>query len=427
MTSCWRTILAVGCLGAAMAVRAQDTGSWGTSRYVRIGGDRVVVFSHGSTFDLQRDAAWDIADSDQKKRFEAWVNASGLPKDPSQFVADLPASRQVPLAGEIQVGTPSAAGATLALKLAGGAPVQIWLLHSKNWTLARPDRPAFETFATKLSTSLPTLLVALSGASKPTEPVAWQKLVERSATPGGFVTLLGGSKEALWTHRAEGLPAPAPPAAAHPAAKAAPSSAPPAWVLPVAGGGGLVVLGAVLFAVPGVRTRVLGSVAKAAPAAFPVGAHERELILKVREEGKRRPPPANSLHSEEEYAVGMMLDRYNGYETLSQELERTRKQAEALAAYRDYQERYEDYEKRNAALKQDIAKREAELAKLREARKELQERLKESDTNLEDLHRQHQELAQALTQADALLRETGEWCKAVTERLNAQAAKIHNE
>jgi hypothetical protein len=436
MSTTRRFLCSLVCLVAVSLAIGQDTGTWGSMRYVRLDADRIVVFSKGITYDLQHDVGWDIADTKQKQQFESWVKKAGLPKDMGQFVTDLPPERQVPVAAEILVGSSAVDQALISLKFKTDPPATVTLTHKTGWRIATEDRDSFKQFAEKLHVSTPTLLVALSGGGKPSEEDAWNTLMQRASTQTGFVTPLGGYKYAVWSHTSPS-PISAPsdgakpkPKASSPKAGADESSSGGGWVLPTAIGGVVILCGGVAFGVPGVRKRLLGGVAPNAsvgPAAFPVGSHERELILKVREEGRRKPQPANAPYSEEEYAVGMMLDKYRSYDTVVQDRDQAQKRAESLQAYKEYQEKYEAFEKRYSAATEALARREAELATEQTARKDLQEKLRQADTYVKQLQQEQTELAKSLQEAEALVREMGEWSKTVTDRLNAQAAKIHHE
>ncbi len=432
-----RSLPILTCLVAVVMAHAQDSGLAGSVRYVRLGTDRIVVFSKGVALDFQRDAAWDISDSKQKTLFDSWMSKAGQSKDPGRFIASLAPEKEVPVAGEIILDPPGNDTVALSLKFKETTPVPMTLTHKSGWALGSSDRDSFKEFAEKLHTTTPTLLVALSGASKVSEEQAWEKLVDRARSTSGYVTLIGGSKLAIWSHLKEGastpVSAPETTDKPKPSSEAAPvpasSGGSTSWLFPALGVG-IVGLVGVVFGVPGVRAKVLGSGSKSVAtkeAAFPVGTHERELILKVRDEGQRKPPPLNAPYSVEEYAVGMMLDRYQSYETLVRERDLAQKKADSLQAYKEYQEQHEAFEKRYVAATEALKKAQAELTKERETRKDLQDKIQQAETYVNKLLQDQAALAQSLGDAEALIQETGEWSKAVTDRLNAQAAKIHHE
>jgi hypothetical protein len=425
----------LGCILAVTSAYAQTSGSWGSTHFVRLGKDRIIVFSRGTSYDFQRYASWDISDAKRKQQFEAWVKQAGLPKDPGQFVTDLPPKREVSLAAEILVGKATDDGAALSLNFKGDSPVVVGLVHKNGWSISAGDRDRFKQFAAKLHATMPTLLVALSGASKPSEEEAWAKLLQRAQSTNGYVTPLAEYKYALWSHGLPTLSVPATPVTAKPPAGhsktgALPSKGTVPWLLPAAGGGVLLLLGA-LIAIPKVRSRVFGGtarpVASASGTSFRVGAHEQELILKVRDEVQRSSLSAKALGPAEEYVVGMMMERYEGYDALVRERDQAKMRADSLQDYKDYQERYEAFESRFTAATAALAEKEVELARQQTAQKDLQEKVRQAEIYVKKLQQEQTALTKSLEDAEALIRETGEWGKAVSDRLNAQAAKIHHE
>jgi len=437
MTPMRRLITILACLSAFTLAFAQDA-QWGNTRFVRLSADLIVVISKGGTIEFQRVAAWDIPDAKQKLQFQNWIKRAGLPKDPGQFITDLPPEREVPVAAEMSNDAISTDAITISLKFKDQAPETITLEHKVGWQIKPSDRDVFKSFAAKLHTLTSTLLVSLAGSGKLTEEEAWGKILEHIRSANGFVTLLGGSKFALWSHTKPGVPIgesdskptekPVGSLSTASSKKSSESLGSP-WLLPAVGGGVVLLVG-IAFGAPGLRAKILGGLPKKSTpkeAAFQVGAHERELILKVREEGQRKPPPLNAPYGIEEYAVGMVLDKYLGYDTIAREREVAQKQAEALHNYKQYQEKYEEFEKRYTSSTEALKKREAELSAESQTRKDLQDKLQKAEIYVNKLLQDQADLSNSLSDAVALLRENGEWTKSVVDRLNAQAAKIHHE
>jgi hypothetical protein len=430
----WAFVLVTLCLSAYAAAQ---TAQWGQTRFIRVNADRIVLLTKKGSFDLRRDAAWDIPDAGQKTAYRAWAQKAGLPTDLGQVVTDLPTDREVPLRAEIVVSVANDA-ASLALQPKDGQPAEATLAKTKVWAMDEKSKLAFESFSKTLHASTSGLLVALSGMSgKVSEPEALAKLLHRGASSDGFFTVVGG-KSAIWTHAS----------ATKPSATVQPNSSPvdkpqtsqtevkpqksetPSWALP-AGIGAVALVGcAFAFGHAPTRKRLIGAFAKGETSrepAFHVGAHERELIMKVREEGQKNPPPLNAPYSVEEFAVGRVLDRYRNYDTLVRERDAATSQAEAFQSYKQFQDEHDAFEAKFRAAKEALAQRESELGAAQSDRKAVQDKLKQAEQYVKSLESQLADQAKSLDEAEALVREVGEWGHSVAERLNAQATKIHHE
>ncbi len=436
MTTMRRLLTILVFLLGIIAAQAQDSSVWSSVHFVRIGPDRVVVFNKGNKFEFERDVAWDLASPAQKRSFTNWAAKAGIPKDPGQFVALLPPAKEVPLTAMIGIDNSRDTLVVLSLKIKQNTPTTVTLVQGLGWEIDKRDRTTLKKFAENLQTSVPSLLLALSSRSgKVSEPDALAAYLAESESPKGSVCLVPGSKMAIWSHLApNGVPTQTVPISESNARTDGiprPIKRPPPadWVLPAIFGGMILLIVALLGwsffrnreAAPGAEKPWRES------GAFPVGAHERELILKVRDEGQRNPPPLNAPFSVEEYAVGLVLDKYHGYDDLAKERDIAQRKADALQAYKDYQEQHEEFEKRHVAATEALKLRESELATERAARKDLQEKLQQAETSVYRLLKDQADLTKTLEQAQALVLETEEWSKTVSERLNAQAAKIHHE
>jgi hypothetical protein len=427
MISTSRCFILVVLLSASVPALAD----WDGAKYVRVNADRVVVFAHKQTFDLTRDAAWDVADPKAKKAFDAWVGKMGLPKDPGLFVQDLPKEREATLQGEIKIGPPTKGITSLSLTSAQDANVADVVQISgdgNSLKLVDPFRKIFGQWSKKqFGLSSSSMLVALANTSGTvSEEQAWAKILQRSSQ-GDFFEIIGG-KKAIWVHTTQ-VAAPVIPAVTQPpkspVAPSTPKKESSDSTIPIIGGiVGVLVLGGGLAFV--FRSRIAGA-GRTKELPFPVGAHERELIMKVREEGQKNPPPANKPYSVEEYAVGRVLERYSEFDRLQAERDRFKAQAEALASYKEFKEAHDAHMAKLKTALDALKLRDSELAKEQKARADLQETVNQAERYVKHLQDEQDELTQMLQQSECLVKEIGDWSRTVVERLNAQAAKIHHE
>jgi hypothetical protein len=388
---CW-------CSVALFAIATLASAEWGSNHYCRLAEDRFLLLTGTQRFVLTHAAAWELADSAQKDAFDKWLTQTKLPKDLGQLVANAPADHEMPLAGEIDTA-PAVAGETDVLfKREGALPESVKLAAISDG--AKPDADSanqFAEYAKSLGKAPSTLLVLLADKSGAISDVkAWGAFLARIKAKPEFFVYLDKKLGLLWVRQTEAsTTAGSKPATAvdnEPSSEgskdqeAAPKKrgSDTSGTLLLIGGGVLVLaVGGVAGYLIGTRRQAssgsqsVTAAAPAGPAKFIVNAQERELIEKVRDEIGKLGWSANHIPSADEYMVGQVIDRYNGYPALAEEVAR-------LSTYRQFKESHDLFQKRidasaaeakasSAKVGEITAVLERERAKLRELAEQLKQ------------------------------------------------------
>ncbi len=318
-----------------LALSACAQAGWENTRLCRLGDDRVLIIAGPQRFVLSHGAAWELVDPSQKESFAHWLSKEKLDKDLGILIANAPRNHEVPLAGELDA-TDGAEGTNLVFKLKTGDSKPITVSATDDGgKLDSTSTFEFNQVAKLLGKPPSTLLVLLADKSeKLSAGKAWGLVLARLKAKSEFFAFIDKTQGLLWVRKisaaAPSVDTTAKPTVAEGSAtevkvekpKAAQESADTTPLLLV-GIASVVLGGGVGFLIG--RRKMTGPVATAPELPkFIASADEIELVEKVRAEVTKLKWPADRVPTAEEVVVGQMIERYNRFPSLHEEVEKLR-------------------------------------------------------------------------------------------------------
>ena len=322
----------------AMSLLALSThahAGWENTRYCRLGDDRVLIIAGNQRFVLTHSAAWELVDPAQRDSFTHLLSKEKLSKDLGILVSTAPIDHEVPLAGEVDATGDSAGTVSLVFKLKTGdsKPIKV-SAEADGGKLDSTSTFEFNQVAKLLGKPPSTLLVSLAdkngqlSASK-----AWGLVLERLSAKPEFFAFIDKKQGLLWVRKTQATQ-PTTDALAKPSSSEG-SAVEPKTEKPktdqqptdpttaVIVGVASVVLGGGLGFFVGRRLQQPSPVTSEPPK-FKASTDEIELVEKARSEVAKLNWPPDRVPSAEEVIVGQIIDRYNRFPTLHEEVEKLR-------------------------------------------------------------------------------------------------------
>ena len=318
-----------------LAISGFAHAGWENSRFCRLSDDRLLLIGGNQRFVLTHAAAWELADPTQKDSFAKWLNQSKLPKDLGQLIANAPADHQVPLAGELDASSDSSGNIVLVFKQGGTPSKPIKVVPTADG--ASPDAEGtteFEQVAKALGKPASTLLVALADKSgHVSSNAAWSAFLSRLNKKSEFFSYIDKAQGLLWVRHADAPLTTSTPSTATPETDTVPKEKPAGskptgdssdpLVFAVVGVVALVVGGGLGVLIGG-RSRKPEVPEPPATPKFHASANEIELVEKARDEIHKLKWPPERAPAAEEVVVGQMIDRFNRFPALQEEVEKLR-------------------------------------------------------------------------------------------------------